>query len=102
MPNKQNSLKPGKGTLQTPDESICASDLEFLPDVLKVYLSQDSAVFVPLTDFPVLENASSQARQDWRLMGAGRGIHWETLDEDLSVAHLVRVYGVQRVTSQNN
>jgi hypothetical protein len=102
MPNKQNSLKPGNGTLQTPDEPICASDLEFLSGVLKVYLSQDSAVFVPLTDFPVLENASSQARQDWRLMGAGRGIHWETLDEDLSVAHLVRVYGVQRVTSQNN
>jgi hypothetical protein len=102
MPNKQNSLKPGNGSLQTPDEPFCASDLEFLPDVLKVYLSQDSAVFVPLTDFPVLENASSQARQDWRLMGAGRGIHWETLDEDLSVAHLVRVYGVQRVMSQNN
>jgi hypothetical protein len=102
MPNKQNFLKPGNGILQTPDEPICASDLEFLPDVLKVYLSQDSAVFVPLTDFPVLENASAEARKNWRLMGAGRGIHWETLDEDLSVARLVSVYGVQKVVSQNN
>jgi hypothetical protein len=83
-------------------ETTCASDLEFSLGVLKVYLSQDSAVFVPLTDFPILENASVEARQNWRLMGTGRGIHWETLDEDLSVARLVSVYGVQKVISQNN
>lgn len=102
MRNKQNSLKHGNGTLQTPDEPICASDLEFSPGVLKVYLSQDSVVLVPLTDFPVLENASTEARQNWRLMGAGRGIHWEALDEDLSVADLVSVYGVQKVASKHN
>ena len=102
MSNKQNSLKHGKGTLQTPDEPICASDLEFTSEVFKVYLSQDNVVIVPLTDFPILENASTEARQNWRLMGAGRGIHWETLDEDLSVAHLVSVYGIQKVVSERN
>jgi len=34
--------------------------------------------------------ATSAERADWRLIGSGDGIRWETLDEDLSVRGLLR------------
>jgi hypothetical protein len=30
-------------------------------------------------------------RQDWRLIGRGIGIHWEEIDEDISVESLLAV-----------
>jgi hypothetical protein len=31
-------------------------------------------------------------RGKWALIGRGRGIHWETVDEDLSVVNLLAAY----------
>lgn len=100
MKSKQNSLKRGKTIFQTPDNPVCACDLEFSLGVLKVYLADDNVIFVPLSDFSALEYADTKARKNWRLIGLGRGIHWEDLDEDLFVAHLADVYGVQKITTQ--
>lgn len=47
-------------------------------------------IIVPLSWFPRLAAASPRARADWRLIGAGEGIHWNELDEDLSVEGLLR------------
>ena len=35
-------------------------------------------------------DATAEQRANWRLTGQGEGIHWEDLDEDLSVAGLLR------------
>ena len=35
-------------------------------------------------------DATAEQRANWRLTGHGEGIHWEDLDEDLSVAGLLR------------
>ena len=40
---------------------------------------------VPVAWYPRLLNASKEERADWRLIGKGRGIHWEAIDEDISV-----------------
>ncbi|TMD74794.1 MAG: DUF2442 domain-containing protein [Chloroflexi bacterium] len=36
-----------------------------------------------------LLNATDEQRQQWELIGRGAGIHWETVDEDISVAGLL-------------
>ncbi|MGD0046902.1 MAG: DUF2442 domain-containing protein [Bryobacteraceae bacterium] len=40
--------------------------------------------------FPRLARASPRWRSDWELIGGGIGVHWEALDEDISVAGLLR------------
>jgi hypothetical protein len=41
--------------------------------------------------FPRLRDATPEQRANWRLIGRGRGIHWADMDEDISVAGLLRV-----------
>ena len=45
----------------------------------------------PLEWFPLLRNASASQRMNWRFIGGGQGIHWPEIDEDISVAGLMRV-----------
>ncbi|MCX5670869.1 MAG: DUF2442 domain-containing protein, partial [Planctomycetota bacterium] len=42
------------------------------------------AAFSPVVQ-PRLHRATAAQRNRWRLIGRGVGIHWEDLDEDLSV-----------------
>ncbi|MFV9504205.1 MAG: DUF2442 domain-containing protein [Oscillochloridaceae bacterium umkhey_bin13] len=56
---------------------------------LRVQLADGREVSVPLIWFPRLLRATPAQRQDWTLIGQGEGIHWEELDEDLSVASLL-------------
>jgi hypothetical protein len=61
-----------------------------MDDVLVVGLSDGRTLSVPLAWFPRLLDATSAERANWRLIGSGEGIRWETLDEDLSVRGLLR------------
>jgi len=45
----------------------------------------------PIEWFPKLRDASEEERNNWRLIGGGIGIHWEDIDEDLSVAGLLQL-----------
>lgn len=45
---------------------------------------------VPLAAFPRLLNASASQRQDWKIIGNSRGIHWPQIDEDLSLPRLLQ------------
>ena len=56
---------------------------------LQVRLVDGRELSVPLEWFPRLRNASPSARDEYRLVGGGIGIHWPQLDEDLSVAALL-------------
>jgi hypothetical protein len=58
-------------------------------DTLSVELRDGRTIAVPLTWFPRLVHATPSERQNWRLIGRGEGIHWEELDEDISVANLL-------------
>ncbi len=60
-------------------------------DALHVRLSDGREIAVPLEWFPRLRDATPEQRAAWELIGQGIGIHWVTLDEDLSVAGLLRV-----------
>ena len=58
-------------------------------DTLSVELSDGRAISVPLAWFPRLSHATPKERGHWRLIGRGQGIHWEDLDEDISVENFV-------------
>ncbi|MDI6803016.1 MAG: DUF2442 domain-containing protein [Bacteroidota bacterium] len=45
-------------------------------------------VSVPLDWFPKLRDANNEQRNNWRLIGEGIGVHWEEIDEDISVESL--------------
>ena len=56
---------------------------------LIVDLADGRTIAVPLNWFPRLQNATPEERARWELSGAGRGIHWPDIDEDLSVEGLL-------------
>jgi len=69
--------------------SALAVSVRFSNDMLYVQLSDGREVGVPLEWFPSLRDATADQRANWRLIGRGIGIHWEELDEDLSVEGLL-------------
>jgi Protein of unknown function (DUF2442) len=58
-------------------------------DTLCVDLSDGRSISVPLAWYPRSLHSSSAERKRWRLIGRGVGIHWEALDEDISVEGLL-------------
>lgn len=44
---------------------------------------------VPLIYFPRLKNATQVQRERYEMSGGGIGLHWNDLDEDISVPHLL-------------
>jgi len=66
-----------------------AVDARLTDDTLSVDLDDGRTISVPLSWYPRLVEASPEERERWRLIGGGEGIHWEALDEDISVEGLV-------------
>lgn len=61
-------------------------------DVLTVTFSDGSVVTLPLTCFPRLAHATPRQRANVRLVGGGIGVHWPSLDEDISVENILRAH----------
>lgn len=68
---------------------VRAQNVRVNSDELIVELEDGRTLSVPLAWYPRLLYASEEERQNWRLIGKGEGIHWEDLDEDISVEHLL-------------
>jgi hypothetical protein len=66
-----------------------ATHVEVSDDTLSVELADGRTIAAPLAWYPRLAHASAEERRSWRLLGGGRGIHWPSLDEDISVANLL-------------
>lgn len=75
--------------MQGADERSNASHVQTSADALVVHLVDGRTVSVPLEWFPLLRDATPEERADWRLIGRGISIHWERLDEDVSVRGLL-------------
>lgn len=56
---------------------------------LVINLVDGRVLSVPLRWFPRLEHATAEQLGDYRLIGRGVGIHWEAVDEDISVPRLL-------------
>lgn len=76
-----------------------SSQMELLPiEAQQVTVTEDSLVVdlvdgrtlsVPLAWYPRLVHATAEERAKWRLIGRGEGIHWDELDEDISIEGLL-------------
>lgn len=66
-----------------------AVDVSCTTDDLVVTLADGRRVSAPLAWFPRLLNATPAQRAKWRLIGKGVGIHWDEVDEDISVRSLL-------------
>jgi hypothetical protein len=66
-----------------------AAEVEVTDDELRVALSDGRSISVPLAWYPRLVHATVAERNNFRLIGQGQGIHWDDLDEDISVEGLL-------------
>ncbi len=69
--------------------TLLAANVHVEDDSLCVELSDGRVISVPLAWYPRLSRGTLEERNDWRLIGKGRGIHWPLLDEDISVENLI-------------
>ena len=76
-------------TLVVEAESILAQSVSVTGDTLVVELTDGRSLSVPLAWYPRLQHGSQAERDNWRIIGAGDGINWPDLDEDISMAGLV-------------
>jgi hypothetical protein len=67
-----------------------AVDVTVMDDRILVVLADGRELAAPLAWFPRLADATAAQRQNWRLIGRGHGVHWPDVDEDISVASLLR------------
>ena len=58
-------------------------------DTLTAELADGRSISVPLAWYPRLVHATLEERNHWQLIGDGQHIHWEDLDEDISVENLM-------------
>ena len=66
-----------------------AENITITNDTLSVDLSDGRTISVPLAWFPRLMHSTPAERNNWRLIGKGHGIHWEDIDEDISIENLL-------------
>jgi hypothetical protein len=85
----------------TPEiQHVLATTLMVSADALTVELSDGRTISAPLSWYPRLCHATPEERQQWRLIGGGRGVHWPLLDEDISVENLI--FGKASTESQDS
>ena len=65
-------------------------NVHFIEETLAVDLIDGRTIVVPLVWYPRLLDATPEQRRNWTVSGAGYGIHWPDVDEDLSTAGLLR------------
>ena len=65
-------------------------DVRVSEDTISVDLFDGRTITVPLVWYPRLLHAEPEQRANWRIAGAGYGIHWPDLDEDLTTQGLLQ------------
>ena len=59
-------------------------------DLLAVVLNSGDLLQARISDFERLKSATDAQLKKWQLIGGGIGIHWEAVDEDLSLRGFIR------------
>ncbi len=58
-------------------------------DNMWILFADGRQLSIPLSYFPRLLNASEDQRNKYIVSGGGTGLHWEEIDEDISVEGLL-------------
>ncbi|WP_395044574.1 DUF2442 domain-containing protein [Flavobacterium sp.] len=73
----------------TINKSKNAINIAFENSKMIVFLEDGRELSIPLEWFPSLKKATDEQLNKWRLIGKGEGIHWEEIDEDISIENLL-------------
>lgn len=71
------------------ETEFITTEVTFTEDMICLILSDGREVRTPLEFYPTLARATKEQLKNHRLIGGGSGIHWNLLDEDLSVESIV-------------
>ena len=74
---------------QAEGADIRVLDVAVSEDELTVALMDGRTITMPLAWYPRLAGGTPEQRARWELAGAGYGIHWPELDEDLNTEGLL-------------
>ena len=77
-PNFRKSFRP---------TSALAKTVKFKDEMMEVHLTDGRIISVPIIWFPLLHEAATEQREHYEIGGAS--LHWEEIDEDISVAGLL-------------
>jgi len=72
------------------EKTLEVADVQCTEHDLVVSLKDGRKIVTPLWWYPRLYRATPEQRARWKVAGAGRGIHWPDVDEDLSLAGMLR------------
>ena len=70
-----------------------AKQVHFDAETMWVDLTDGRQLGVPLAYFPRLLRARPDQRETYVISGGGTGLHWDELDEDISVPNLLMGIG---------
>ena len=66
-----------------------AQHVSISDEALTVELEDGRTLSAPIGWYPRLAHAKPEERSSWRLIGQGSGIHWDDIDEDISIEGLL-------------
>jgi hypothetical protein len=69
--------------------STSATSVHFDDVTMWVELTDGRTIGVPMAWFPRLLHAALEQRSQYRISATGKGLHWDALDEDISVEGLL-------------
>lgn len=69
--------------------SALAKSVAFDDSMMHVTLMDGRVIGVPILWFPILRDATPEQRMKYEIGGGGISLHWEHIDEDISVAGLM-------------
>ena len=66
-----------------------AINIVFSNSKMIIFLEDGRELSIPLEWFPTLRKASNEQLNNWRFIGNGEGVHWDEVDEDISIENLL-------------
>lgn len=86
--NNQSKQKPKFPKAFRPMTAL-AKTVKFKDEMMEVHLTDGRIVSVPTIWFPLLHQATADQRKNFEIGGGGASLHWDEIDEDISVAGLL-------------
>lgn len=83
-------MPTGNDKKDADNATLRVTALRFEGGRLVVAVPDGREISIPLARYPTLERATPTQREGWELIGGGRGVHWESLDLDLSAEVLIQ------------
>lgn len=90
MKSKQRGTSTSSASRVDPSAEPLGKEIQITDDHLAVTLQDGRIISTPLEWYPRLCRATPADRAVWEWDGDGIGIHWPLLDEDLSIAGMLR------------